>query len=54
MQPATGTPYPQVSQVSGKDLPVEKTKITAFRGDYHRPAAPARHAAVQVDPQVVI
>jgi hypothetical protein len=54
VQPATGTPYPQVSQVSGIDLPVQKTKITAFCGDYHKPAAPMRHAAVQVDPQVVI
>lgn len=54
IQPATGTPYPQVSQVPGTDLPVQKTKITAFSGDYHRPAAPPRHAAVQVDPQVVI
>jgi hypothetical protein len=34
--------------------PCPKTRITAFGEDYHRPAAPARHAAVQVDPQVVI
>jgi len=52
-QPATGTPYPQVSQVSGTDLPVQRTRITAFGEDYHGPAAPARHAAAQVDPQVV-
>ena len=52
-QPATGTPYPQASQVSGTDLPVQRTRITAFGGDYHEPAAPIRHAAVQVDPQVV-
>ena len=49
----TGTPYPQVSQVSGTDLPVRKTRITAFSEDYHKPAAPLRHAAVQVDLRVV-
>jgi hypothetical protein len=54
IQPATGTPYPQVSQVPGTDLPVQKTRITAFSEDYRRPAAPSRHAAVWVDPQVVI
>ena len=54
IQPATGTPYPQVSQVLGTDLPVRKTRITAFDEDYQRPAAPLRHAAVQVDPRVVI
>jgi hypothetical protein len=53
-QPATGTPYPQVSQVSGTDLPVQKTKITAFSEDYRGPAAPTRHAAVQADLQLVI
>ena len=54
IQPATGTPYPQVSQVSGIDLPVWKTRITAFSEDYHGPAAPPRHTAVQVDLRVVI
>ena len=34
--------------------PCPKTRITAFSEDYHRPAAPSRHAAVWVDPQVVI
>jgi hypothetical protein len=34
IQPAAGTPYPQVSQVSGTDLPVQKTRITAFSEDY--------------------
>ena len=53
-RPATGTPYPQVSQVSGTDLPVQKTKITAFSEDYRGPAAPTRHTAVQADLQVVI
>ena len=42
MQPVTGTPYPQVSQVSGTDLPVQWTRITAFSEDYHRPAAPLK------------
>jgi hypothetical protein len=41
-QPATGTPYPQVSQVSGTDLLVQGTRITAFCEDYHRPAAPCK------------
>jgi hypothetical protein len=54
IQPATGTPYPQVSQVLGTDLPVFQTGITAFGEDYHGPAAPIRHAAVQADLRVVI
>jgi len=41
-QPATRTPYPQVSQVSGTDLPVQRTRITAFGEDYHGPAAPCK------------
>lgn len=53
IQPATETPYPQVSQVSGIDLPVFQTGITAFSEDYHGPAAPLRHTAVQVDLRVV-
>ena len=42
IQPAMGTPYPQVSQVLGTDLPVQKTRITSFSEDYHRPAAPCK------------
>ena len=53
-QQAMGTPYPLVSQALGTDLPVYETRITAFSEDYHGPAAPARHTAVQVDLQVVI
>jgi hypothetical protein len=55
-QPATGTPYPQVSQVSSKiSLSLgKKTKITAFNGDYHQPAAPKRYATVEADLRVVI